>query len=464
MFSGPSSSHDGSMNNTQDTPEQAAGPSPAPENPEHPETFAPFAPAPQPESARFFQWLRGLGVQRGPNRWMGGVCSGLANKWGIDPVIVRGLAVVLTLFFGVGLLAYGVAWALLPEPDGRIHVEEVARGRWSAGMTGASIVTFLGLVGPGQGFVWGDHDGWFPWPLFWLAAVAALIYWAINRGKTKGQQPLPGTANAPTMAQPPAAPYPAGPNAPAPPYYSAPHYSTAPNAGFMPPQQFIPAPPKPRRPVKVTPRLSAAASLLALGLAIMVGAAVLILDATNVLDLNGYQVATAAAAAAITAGVAIIIAGFMGRAAGGVGAFAIVALVAGGLFSLPLHDGQFTALQQMTWAPATVSAAEAGRTMVLGDATLDLTKFDDGTTLTADVRVPIDLAASNVTLKVPTSMPVRIDSQLAAATLTIDGQNNGGAVAEESTTDLNPDAKGYGLIITLQGAASDITVVPVAGQ
>ncbi|MHA7268247.1 PspC domain-containing protein [Arthrobacter sp. HLT1-20] len=447
------------MNNSQDTPDPAEAPTPEP--------FAQAAPAPQPESAKFFHWIRGLGVQRGPNRWVGGVCSGLATRWGIDPVIVRGLAVVLTLFFGVGLLAYGVAWALLPEPDGRIHVEEVARGSWSTGMTGSAIVTFLGLIGPGQGLVWGDHDGWFPWPLFWIAAVAGIIYWALRTGKDKGPQPVHGGVTE-QFTQPYAAaasgdpelfsaPYPAGPHTPAAAY-------TAQQAPFLPPQQFSPIAPQPRKPVKQTPRLSAPASLLALGLAIMVGAAVLILNATNIIDLNGYQVATAAAAAGMTAGVAIVVAGLMGRAAGGVGAFAIIALVAGGLFSLPLHNGAFTPLQEMNWAPATVGAAEAGRSLVLGNATLDLTRFDDGTTLTSDVMVPLELAASTVIIKVPTSIPVRIESQLAAASLTIDGQNNGGAIAEESTTDLNPNAKGYGLIITLQGAASDITVVPVAGQ
>ncbi|MHA7306895.1 PspC domain-containing protein [Arthrobacter sp. TMN-49] len=455
------------MNNTQDTPEQAAGPSPAPETP------APDAPAPQPESAKFFRWLRNLGVQRGPNRWVGGVCSGLANRWGIDPVIVRGLAVVLTLFFGVGLLAYGVAWALLPEPDGRIHVEEVARGRWSTGMTGASVVTFLGLVGPGQGFLWGDHDGWFPWPLFWIAAVGGIVYWAINRGKSTDQQPVQGGVNAqfapqqyPTqqhgVQQPYAPPLPAG-TAPSAQQYAGQQYAGQ-RAPFLPPQQFMQAPPKQPRPVKTKPRLSAAASLFALGLAIVVGAVVLILNATNVIDLNGYHVATAAAAAGITAGVAIVAAGLMGRAAGGVGAFAIVSLVVGGLFSLPVHDGQFTVLQKVTWAPQSVRAAEPGRTLVLSNATVDLTQFDDGTTLTSDVLVQLELAASNVILEVPTSIPVRIESQLAAASLTIDGDDNGGAFAEESTTDLNPDATGHGLIITLRGAASDITVVPVAGQ
>ena len=99
----------------------------------------------------FFDWIRGLGVRRGRDRWIGGVASGIAERLGIDPVIVRGVFVVLALSFGVGVLAYGIAWALLPEPDGRIHVEEVGHGYWSAGLTGAAVFILLGLSGPGRG-------------------------------------------------------------------------------------------------------------------------------------------------------------------------------------------------------------------------------------------------------------------------------------------------------------------------
>ena len=78
---------------------------------------------------------------------------------GIDPLIVRGIFIVLTLFAGIGVLLYGLAWALLPEPDGRIHVQEAGAGRWSTGMTGALITTVLGLTGLGGGF-WGwGHNG-----------------------------------------------------------------------------------------------------------------------------------------------------------------------------------------------------------------------------------------------------------------------------------------------------------------
>lgn len=446
------------MNNSPETPDLPAGPAAAPE----PEAPLPeqTGPASDTDSAKFFQWLRGLGIQRGSNRWVGGVASGLANKWGIDPVIVRGLAVVLTLFFGVGLLAYGVAWALLPEPDGRIHVEEVGRGRWSTGMTGSAILTVLGFVGPGQGFIFGGDDGWFPWPLLIIGGIAWLIYWAINSGKSidgtrPPQQPRPYVD----------APAPDGPTAFSHPGFSHPAFSH-PGAGYAPAQPFAPNPQMyiKRQPVKTTPRLGAAVSLLTLGLAAIVGAAVLLLDATAVIDLHDYQASVAAAAAAITAGIAIVVAGFMGRAAGGLGTFAVIALVFAGLFSVPPHAGSLTAFNDVSWTPATSTAAEAGRSVAFGSATFDLTQVGSVSSLTDDLQIPIQAFASSVTLKVPAGIPVTIKSELAAASLSIDGKDEGDAFAEASTTEVNPDAPGKGIVITLEGAASSIDVITVDGK
>ena len=423
-------------------------------------------PQPQPESAIFFQRLRSLGIRRGSSRWMGGVCSGLANKWGIDPVIVRGLTVVLTLFFGVGLLAYGVAWALLPEPDGRIHVEEVARGRWSSGMTGAGIATLLGLAGTGNDVVLGRSNGWSFWPLFWMAVVGGIVYWAINHDKPRASGPGPDSKRPGAPGQEiPTTPW-FGPN------WQPGEYSAARAAGTAPQEQAThsvqqPYMPHPQMYVKhqpnpPKPRLGAAASLLALGLAAIVGATMLMLDAANIIDLNGYQAGVAAAAAAITAGLAIIGAGIAGKTAGGLGAFSIILLVMAGLLSLPAHSGDFQSLNQSDWSPTSITAAEAGRTVVFGNATLDLTKFADGSALDADVQVDLKSVASNITVKVPPNIPVTIKSELAAAQFSIDGKNDGGVLTQDMTTNVNPDATGHGLVITLQGVASNINVVPVA--
>lgn len=49
------------------------------------------------------------------NRMLFGVCAGVANYLNVDPVIVRLLAVLLTLWNGVGLLIYLVLALIMPQ-------------------------------------------------------------------------------------------------------------------------------------------------------------------------------------------------------------------------------------------------------------------------------------------------------------------------------------------------------------
>ena len=51
------------------------------------------------------------------DRKLGGVCAGLAAYLDMDVAIVRVLAVVSIVFYGVGLFAYLVAWMVIPEGD-----------------------------------------------------------------------------------------------------------------------------------------------------------------------------------------------------------------------------------------------------------------------------------------------------------------------------------------------------------
>src|SRR5690606_5927104 len=46
---------------------------------------------------------------------IGGVCSGLANYFGIDVVVVRILFVILVVTFGVGILPYIILWIAVPS-------------------------------------------------------------------------------------------------------------------------------------------------------------------------------------------------------------------------------------------------------------------------------------------------------------------------------------------------------------
>lgn len=51
----------------------------------------------------------------GTNRVLGGVCSGLANYFNIDPTIMRILFLVAFFGFGAGPLIYIILWLVMPE-------------------------------------------------------------------------------------------------------------------------------------------------------------------------------------------------------------------------------------------------------------------------------------------------------------------------------------------------------------
>jgi len=48
------------------------------------------------------------------DKLIGGVCGGLADYFGIDPVIIRVVFVALALSGGIGLVAYVVLWIVAP--------------------------------------------------------------------------------------------------------------------------------------------------------------------------------------------------------------------------------------------------------------------------------------------------------------------------------------------------------------
>ncbi|HEY1014449.1 MAG TPA: PspC domain-containing protein [Herpetosiphonaceae bacterium] len=52
-------------------------------------------------------------------RILAGVCAGLGRYFGMDATIVRVLWVVGSLFFGSGVVAYLLAWLIMPDAGGR---------------------------------------------------------------------------------------------------------------------------------------------------------------------------------------------------------------------------------------------------------------------------------------------------------------------------------------------------------
>ena len=361
-------------------------------------------------------------------RWIAGVAGGVAHRFDLDPTLVRCVWVVLSLFAGVGLVLYGLAWALLPEEsDGRIHLEEALSGRFNAGLAGAIGMTIIGMSTFGSGFIpsWYVHEAGTAgiaaalWPLFWLGlivlAIVFLIRSAQNRSANRkaargprGPQPWQtypaGTAQAPGN-RPGSQAGPAGPAGPAgqaggftPAAGSASAWdSSTPGSGApswqsrsyrqYPSYQQPPVPVRPARPRRPGPGSSL--SLAVLGLGLLTAAGVWYATVTHHLGLlQGQFILIGTLVALLGAG--IVVSGLRRRHGGWmtvlgwpvlfvvvIPALATASIVPTSLARMPfesLRNATTATSSTVTWQELTASASSGSvtRNKDIGDLTLDL--------------------------------------------------------------------------------------------
>lgn len=72
-----------------------------------------------------YRSLRAIPFRRGPKRWVGGICSGLAAKFGWDANLVRLIVLISFLLPVLGIGAYLLAWLLLPWSDDSIALQRL---------------------------------------------------------------------------------------------------------------------------------------------------------------------------------------------------------------------------------------------------------------------------------------------------------------------------------------------------
>ncbi|SQB64228.1 phage shock protein C [Mobiluncus curtisii] len=230
----------------------------------------------------------GSAWMRSPNRVIGGVCAGIASRLNIDPVIVRGLAVVGLLFFGFIPLLYGTLWLWMPnQTTGRSLWTDWRAGllNQSGAVTGAiALMCFGAMRMLPQGIflfnifdIWDGGGGFDDLLAFFfialvlclmlapLVVIVLVIVHVVNQSKT-GTPPVanvyvPGpTGFVPT----PQAPTPAMPNptdglmnTPVSPATSAAGF-TQPTTGFATPSADFTVP-----PAAVTPPFNSATTMSA---------------------------------------------------------------------------------------------------------------------------------------------------------------------------------------------------------
>jgi phage shock protein PspC (stress-responsive transcriptional regulator) len=115
------------------------------------------------------------------NRVLGGVCSGLANYFNIDPALVRVLFVIALLAFSAGFWLYIILWIVMPagkmvesqefaemadgEETYRIKESKANRSGLTAGLI---------LIIAGGCFLLGNLVPQFSWRTFWPIMLIAL--------------------------------------------------------------------------------------------------------------------------------------------------------------------------------------------------------------------------------------------------------------------------------------------------
>jgi len=358
---------------------------------------------PQTGLDKIFAGLRGIGVRRRTDdRWIGGVCSGIADRLGVDPVIVRAALVLLSILGGVGVSFYLVAWALLPNDRGQIAAERAL----VHGEAGSIVLLVFATLAVFGGSWWGNGSGWgFPWG---LALTGLLIWWLVQRSRNRPD------ADERVRAQRTGNPYAAG--APTTPYAAGP--PTAPYAAGPPT-----TPPRPVVPKKLRRRSGGALmALLAIGLALVTYGSLSWLGAE--FHWTGDHQAIAMAGSLAATGLLLVGLGIAGWRSGIV-AFLAVVLAITALSSSVVPRGIQVGgrVGDAIWAPTSVNP-DASYRLGAGDAVLDLTDLPvDGL---SEAKVPAYVGLGELKVVVPEGLTVKILGHVGLGNILAPGDQNDG--------------------------------------
>ena len=139
-------------------------------------------------------------LRRDPrNGMVAGVCAGLSKRLGVDPLLLRIVFAATTIASGVGLVAYVMAWILMPAEqadDGSLQAAISGHGRRGTVEValGAGLLLLAVLLAfRALGLPFSDV---LIWPLALVAAGGALI-WHRSTGARTPSPPEPAPRAAP---------------------------------------------------------------------------------------------------------------------------------------------------------------------------------------------------------------------------------------------------------------------------
>ncbi|MCU1441692.1 MAG: PspC protein [Rhodoglobus sp.] len=414
--------------------------------------------APPPPGNRFFAWLRALDLPRQPG-WIGGVCAGIAARLGIDPLIVRGIAVVVAILGGPAFLLYAAAWLLLPDQKNKIHLEELFRGRLESPIAGIGVLVLLSLLPVTQGFwyagsafwgepYWGMTVGRALWTIAVLAAIVWFVVWISRRAGRASMTPTVSPAT--TDGRPDTIPDPVGPQAPpaGAPTEAVAAWRERQQAWREEREEFRTQRASERadanrvqfeetrkrrmleqeayREARARTRPHPLFSFIAIGLALVAGGLVALTFSDTELDARAIGAGLATTAAVMALGV--IVNGIVGKRGGGAGALAVIALIPLLFIAIVPPSSHITYAGGAQLRPTDRPGTDDTYYVGFGDVQVDLTHyFDDSPAPDPDnwatEAITLYVASGDVYVKLPSDVPVGIDASVGSGAIDFDASD-----------------------------------------
>lgn len=383
-------------------------------------------------SDTFFLGLRRIDMRRSGDSWIGGVCSGLAERLGIDPIVVRALFVVLSLGMGLGVLLYLAGWLLIPDRQEETHLERALRD----GEAGSVVLLVFAVLSLFGSFGWWGN-GWGPggfWTVITLVLLALGAWWLWTEWSRREQpgyyanRATVGDASVAGGGQTTPPPY-AGATAWTPPQDESGQFGGQHGGQHGGPAPRAPRPPKPPKAPARPRRRSAgiAGTLLGTGLALAAGGGLAWAATEYDWSVSPLVVGLIGALAAL--GLVILLLGILGRTSGFPGFLAVCALLLT-MVAVPIghHFVPSGRIGDVTWEPDATVGRDGPFRLGAGTGVLDLRGVDP-----AEFPDPIVASVSfgNLTVVVPDDLTVRIEAGAGMGTVDLDGRDVGGVGVDE---------------------------------
>lgn len=316
----------------------------------------------------FFGQIRSLGVERNADAPIGGVSSGLARKWNVDPLLVRAGFIALTFAGGAGAMLYALAWAFLPdERTGQIHAQEVTRGNVTGGLVGAAALLLTAIV-VFTGLSFTSTLG-----LIVTVIIGAVCYNAFRRNREINND---DDVTPPTTVKPATE-------------------TTSGRAGSYPSQENLQKNRErdearhQREEMRARRRLSGRSVAAVLAVALLSIAGFLLL--LEVTDSSVHQLPATIAFTSLALGAIVLVIGIFGRRGGVLSFFALIAAMLAVpvmLINTTVYSNE-TTMSDKSWKPTSLSDIGTGYSVTMGTSKVDFSNLDVG-----DSTEPINVSAS----------------------------------------------------------------------